>query len=522
MNTNSLKILKQRLLRVHVTCGITVSLLMYMSLFFGIFAIFKPYIDIWEKPSLHISYIDSSKIDYSSMLEPYLSKESFKNSEIDIYLPGSSSNTIELYHDSIEEIVFNPRTGKEIHEEKSDVSRLGRFLNIMHYGRPLGEVGSIVFGLSAVGCLFLLFGGLILIIIIKYKNNVNNRMAKFSKWHRKIFLYVFPVLFLLSLTGAIMNIGYSITPPLSYILSHGETTDMGDLINPKKEKLKSLNIETPMLSINYLLKEARKYNSDLIFQDLVLNNWGDKSAQISIQGFNPYKPFLNGLANEPTIILSAVDASLIKNTKTMDASWDLLLRNILYYLHILWDVDIITRIIVVLFMLFSAIAIAFGVMMFLEKRATKFKGSIPFYDGLEKLCITIMIGCIPAVAFIFNLQWLIPFDILNRVIWVEGLFYLFWLLTFVWSFYRISSHKTIKEFLYMASILFILAPVTHWFNSGFNPLELYTQNMNVILNVDISLFILGITLYFFALKVPNNREEAKTFWQNKTKNKGTI
>ena len=40
MNTNSLKILKQRLLRVHVTCGITVSLLMYMSLFFGIFAIF--------------------------------------------------------------------------------------------------------------------------------------------------------------------------------------------------------------------------------------------------------------------------------------------------------------------------------------------------------------------------------------------------------------------------------------------------------------------------------------------------
>ena len=48
MNENiekeSNKLFKQRLQRVHVVTGISFSLLMYVAVFFGIFAILLPYI----------------------------------------------------------------------------------------------------------------------------------------------------------------------------------------------------------------------------------------------------------------------------------------------------------------------------------------------------------------------------------------------------------------------------------------------------------------------------------------------
>ena len=50
MNENlekeSNKLFKQRLQRVHVATGISFSLLMYVAVFFGVFAIILPYIQV--------------------------------------------------------------------------------------------------------------------------------------------------------------------------------------------------------------------------------------------------------------------------------------------------------------------------------------------------------------------------------------------------------------------------------------------------------------------------------------------
>ncbi len=48
------------------------------------------------------------------------------------------------------------------------------------------------------------------------------------------------------------------------------------------------------------------------------------------------------------------------------------------------------------------------------------------------------------------------------------------------------------------------------------PLDLYQGNMNIILNVDITLFIFACLLLFVSFKLPKNREEAKLFWNKKT------
>jgi len=74
MEKESNKLLKQRLQRVHVAAGISFSLFMYIAVFFGIFAILLPYIQVWEKPSRHIEYMDVTKVDYATMIDPVKSR----------------------------------------------------------------------------------------------------------------------------------------------------------------------------------------------------------------------------------------------------------------------------------------------------------------------------------------------------------------------------------------------------------------------------------------------------------------
>ena len=123
-----------------------------------------------------------------------------------------------------------------------------------------------------------------------------------------------------------------------------------------------------------------------------------------------------------------------------------------------------------------------------------------------------MIGVIPATGLLFFLQWLLPFDMENRVIIQKGLFATLWIGTFTWSFYRLNSYQTVKEFLYLGGILFVLSPIIHFVNSGFYPSKLLEEKMYSILGVDVGLFLFGFILLIIAKKLPIDRERIQKFW----------
>jgi len=79
---NASKLWKQRLLRLHVALGMVVSLVMYISVFFGIFAIFLPYLQVWEKPSRHIEMADVTRIEYETMLNQVLEDPNFPKNNL--------------------------------------------------------------------------------------------------------------------------------------------------------------------------------------------------------------------------------------------------------------------------------------------------------------------------------------------------------------------------------------------------------------------------------------------------------
>jgi len=516
MQINHPKLLKQRLFAIHSNVGIFLSLLFYISLFFGILGIFLPYIQVWEKPSRHFENIQSQQIYYDSILNSMISNPDYPKNNIYIEIPGFKNEpALKVSHIFVKPTYFNPNTQETINDENKQ-SHLASFLNEMHFGKPLLLIGKLIFGFMAIGVMFLIIGGLLLVFYLKFKNNGHTQQGTFSKWHRKILIFSSFPLLLITLAGSVMNIGYKGASQMTYITTKGQETNIFKVTNSvlfSKEKIiKPLNIPTKMLKINTLLKKAKNINPQIKFQKIQFINWNDKNAQIEFSGFNPYRPFLNGIYNKPKIILNAIDGAVIKDVRVEDRRWGVLLSDALYFLHLLYDVDIITRFFVAFLMFLACCAIGFGVMLWLEKKAKIFNEKATFYHGIGKFFLAAMIGVIPATATLFIFQWLLPFDLEHRVLIQQIIFYNSWLATLVWSFYRINSYTAAKEFLCLGGFLFIFSSIVHFIVAGFTPLELYEKNMLSILSVDISLILSGSLFILVSKILPKNRTEAKIFW----------
>jgi len=516
MRDDSNKFLKQRLQRVHVVAGISFSLLMYIAVFFGIFAILLPYIQVWEKPSRHIEYTDITKIDYAYMVEPIIADPDFPTNNIIITLPGYQHDPVlKISHLFVEPILFDPKTKEKLNHE-GDQSNLAMFLNGMHYGHPLKTVGYLISGFVAVGGLFLIIGGLLLVIMIKYNNKAKKPVSRFSKLHRKILTWVFPPFIIITLTGALINIGFVGSSPMTYLVSKGKTSDIFELTLPvlytTDEIVPRENISASMLPISDLITKAMKINPNINYERLTLINWKDTTARVKIEGYNPYMPFLNGISNKPSVTLSAVDASLITQHKVLDKHWSGLFYDSALFLHLLFGVDTFTRLLVTVIMTTSVFGLGFGVLLWLEKKAKKFPKNIPCYHWMGKLSLSVTIGVLPATGLLFALQWILPFDLYNRMVWQEGLFFVSWLGTLTWSFYRINSYQAAKEFFKIAGVLFILAPIFHYTNTDFSPAVLWNKGLIEIISVDIGLGVFGMLLLLLGWKLPYKEDKVQAFW----------
>jgi hypothetical protein len=70
-------------------------------------------------------------------------------------------------------------------------------------------------------------------------------------------------------------------------------------------------------------------------------------------------------------------------------------------------------------------------MLWFEKKASPFEGKAPFYHWMAKRSLSVMIGVVPATGALFNLQWLLPFDLADRLVWQQGVFFNLWLASLV-------------------------------------------------------------------------------------------
>lgn len=118
MQENKSKLFKQRLFRLHIAAGVIFSIIMYIAIFFGIFAILLPYIKTWEKPSRHIQTTDIFNIDYNYMINKVLEDENFPKDDILVNLPGRMNDpAVIITNPFVKPIAFNPITKQKLEDE---------------------------------------------------------------------------------------------------------------------------------------------------------------------------------------------------------------------------------------------------------------------------------------------------------------------------------------------------------------------------------------------------------------------
>jgi uncharacterized iron-regulated membrane protein len=515
------KLFKQRLFRIHIASGVSFAIIMYLSIFFGVFAIFLPYVQTWEKPSRYIQKIEITKIDFNTILKEVFKEPNFPKNNILINLPGrNGESAVVISHRFAQALTFDPHTNQKIEDETKEISYLAGFLNELHYGQPLKLLGRLVFGFSAVGSMLLVISGIVLILMFKFKGKNTTPQNLFSALHVKIFQWIFLPFFLIILSGAVMNIGLVSSGVMAKILSKGEANSIdgvvGTVLFAQEKPIKPTGNEALMKPISELLIQAKSINENLIFKQIKIINWNDENARVQIIGYDPYKPFLNGgFFNQPHITLKATTGELVDEKKVFDASVPVFVAEGIFFLHFLFGIDIFSRSFVAVLMGLCGIAIGFGVMLWLEKKAKRFDSVIPFYHWFGRFSLACMIGVLPATGSLFLLQWLLPFEMSDRVLWQQGIFYNFWLATLFWSYFRINAYTAAREFLLLGGILFLATVVMHYIRLQTTPWSLLQRGMSHILGVDVALILFALALLWLAKKLPKDRETMKSLFKNK-------
>ncbi len=504
------KLHRQKLFTCHTYSGIILSFFIYLCIFFGLFAIFLPYIQTWEKPSRHIAPADITTIDYEPMLAEVLSDPDIPDDRIFMDVPGYKGDpALVIYHMFSKKFLFDPNTAKQIKDE-GRTTQLAWFLNGMHYGRPLMKPAIVFFGFIATGALFLMVSGIAMVLEFTYKTTGKTLRGKASWLHRKIFTWTFPIFTMILICATVMGISFDGMGLMTRLATKGEQTNIRPILGPilfPEEKAEPKAFQParmmPIARLVHLGQEKAPY---LSIQRLVLYNWNDKTARIQLERMDRRSPFLNGVTNKPYIILNAVNGAVLKEVRVTDRPWSVWLTEGVYCIHLLFGMNIYWRLAVFGIALASLVAVGCGVLLHLEKKVKKFKGRTHFYHWLEKFALAFMIGVIPATGLLFNLQWVLPFDLKDRLAWQQGLFFDLWAATLFWSFCRMNTREAAKQLLGLSGLFFILAPVLHCLKTGFSPLTLLQNHMTAIIWVDTGLLIFGLVLTAAAFKTNHRRQ----------------
>lgn len=513
--------MKEKLFNIHKLIGINVLLVFFISIFFGLFTIYKPYIHIWESKDKHFKNIAIEDINLDKCVskiaeykKQYPNHKEEKENFIPVLLPNiifTANNSIALFEK--EGIDLNPYTCEEISHKEFEISD---FFEKLHYGGIGNILIVFIFGFVSVAVLFLTLTGILIVIKTKYPNRkTKSSKAFFAKYHRLLLIYTIPLIIMFALTGALFNLGVYTSPLITNYLTKGKTSNILELekniLRDKPLEVKANDEKTKNLELNKLYKEAKAQFGDISFYLMEIYNYKNKNSKVKFIGYEPNNYFVSSVYNETFIVLDAKTGKVISKKMADDGTFTEKLLDSLFYLHFLKTFGDIPRHIFILISFFILVGISFALTLWLS-RANKTSFS---YKFMRPFSFSIILGSIFGTALLFATTWIIP---LEYIYLQELVFYLSFLCIFAYLYVRNNLFLSTKTILIMSSILFFIAFISHWLNSGFSPLRSYMEGLKEVFIMDIALLSLSILLLFLTMKLPIKYFEA---YNTKEKNEKT-
>jgi len=481
------------LIKAHTNIGLFALFFFYISAFFGTITLFKPQIYAWENPSRYFKKEETYNYKLDELVNRTIQEEGFSTNKVEITLPNYKDDVIAINDPAARTKYINPYSLKML-DTTSDRSFLNVFFNDLHVGRNIPKIGQLLMGIASILMIFLVLSGVIL-FINKHKPKITFNF----KWHRDLSLFLLPYIVVFSLTGAVLGFMLSTASPFAYSATKGENTNMRSLVAPiifPRDKVPVKSEEIKMLNIDNLMAKAKNNYKNLEIKKITLLQWNDKNAKIKFSGYLKDNRILTGTINRQYITLSGVDGSIIKKQELDKVHGVNKFLSGFYFFHFLPDETLIVRVIYAVLGIAFMLSLAFGFLIYSNKKASKHKDNFQYYSFLNRFSISIMFGIIPATALCLFLYWAIPNQLFERIIWIKGCFYAFWAATLLLSVYYDDIIDLLKAFCFLSSSLLFGTIIAHIMNaSDFLVVLTQSKEMHPVLYVDLVLLILSVIFF---------------------------
>ncbi|WP_419774588.1 PepSY-associated TM helix domain-containing protein [Halarcobacter sp.] len=496
------KLNNKYLTRAHTVLGLIAIFLFYISTYFGTITIFKPYIQAWELPSTHFS--SDAKFEQIIDLKLYQivreNKLNVKNIEIE--LPSFKDERLKISSQNQNSVYLNPYT-KEILNLNNEYPTISTLFNKLHTGANIPYIGLTLMGVASSIMLFLMISGLILYLVKSEKTNENHNKNFRFKWHKNFGIILTPYVIIFALTGAFLGLMLSTSSVYALSNTNFEKQSIRALVGPiifkQKALLEDKNKRVKPLQLSKLEEIAQKNYPELKIRKINIYNYRLENSQTVFSGYLKNNRALSSSRINPlSITLDSKTGEVLEKKELEDTHMIKKTLSTFYWLHFQTDEPLLIRIIFFILGIVMLICLLFGYLLWAEKKLSSDYG---YYEILNRFSIALLLGIIPASAILMILHWLIPFSMFDRIIWIEGLFYVSWSFYLFYSFKETSIKKIFKMIFLSSSILFMLTFLLHEMHTDILLFELFSSNLTKQFAIDLLLIIIACLFYFLYKRV---------------------
>ena len=490
------------LVRAHTIIGLFSIFLFYLSSYFGSVTFFLPYISQWELPSSHIEKSEDYKFNIDEKLDEIVKKYKLNEKDIEIKPPSFRDPRVSIAANNQSTIYLNPNTNEEL-DTFYEFNNISEFMNEIHFGDNIPVIGRFLMGVVSTLTIFLIISAILLFIYNKKKKKEKvTAKRSFFKWHKNLGLIVIPFLLIFVITGAFIGLMLNTSSVFALSATNYKESNLRKLVAPilfsQRVKLKDEIKEKASLPLSTLYEITRENFEKLHVTGINIYNYNKQNSQTMFRGYLFDNRALTGEVNRVGIILNSVDGSVISKIDLDKKHGVSTLLSGFYFLHFLPDETVFIRFVFFILGIGVCFCLAFGYLIWAQKKINK---NTRYTNFLNRSALSIIVGTIPASALLFLLHWIIPFEYINRDILIKGLFYIYFLGLFIYSFYEGCVSKIIKNSLFMATLFLIAAIFLHGFFTEIYIWDSFFNKLDVIFFVDLCLFIIALFFVYLAIKI---------------------
>lgn len=491
------------LIKVHTLIGIFAIFFFFLATYFGSITLFKPYFNSWQNPSRHFEIVENKELNLDFALHKALKELKYPNDNIDIVLPSFKDKALAVSTGFSRKVYINPYTNKVL-DTKNENNLITTFLNDIHVGRNIPIIGQTLMGMSCLAIIFLSISGVFLWLVNRNKKRKIAKKAWF-KWHKDLSLVLIPYIIIFALTGSFLGFMLNNSKPFSLSATDYKTNSLRKLVGPiifaKTPKVEKTKQNVDMLEYSKLYEKAQKIYPNLQIKNIKINAWYESNAQIEFLGYLKDNKILTGSINRVKLILKGSDGSIVTKKTFEDTHTMNKFMSAFYVFHFFPDQEFTTRLIFFALGVLCAVSLAFGLLIWLDKKESENKNNPLYFNFTSKLALCVIVGVIPASSLLFLLHWLVPFDLGNRNTILTGSFYAFWSMTLFYSVYKTKAKEVIKHFLYTSSVFIFLAVLFHGIKTNIYIWDSFKMNLPVIFWVDFSFLVFAFICIYIAFKI---------------------